>query len=251
MHTDLAHGGRMPAFTALGTPIAPGSGATPVFFDLAHLAATPWKNGGGNTREIACWPTGADMDHFGWRVSVATIASAGPFSIFAGVHRQMLLLSGGGVQLHSESAGWQHRLDQHWQPFVFSGDDLVECELLGEASTDFNLMLRASAWRGDLQVVHSARRLVGSPAGLCMALQGTWDWVAPGAPARRLVAGQGVWWASRETDFGDAGASQAACGLIPHGLDAQVAPRQGSDATASAAAPHMVWIDLQRVGVGN
>ena len=44
------------------------------FFDLATVPATPWKNGGGSTRELACWPLGAGMDAFGWRVSVATIA---------------------------------------------------------------------------------------------------------------------------------------------------------------------------------
>ena len=35
------------------------------FFDLATVPATPWKNGGGSTRELACWPLGAGMDAFG------------------------------------------------------------------------------------------------------------------------------------------------------------------------------------------
>ena len=67
--------------------------------DLSLIAATPWKNGGGATRELACSPLGADMAHFDWRVSVATIAQSGPFSCFAGVDRIITLLSGGRLQL--------------------------------------------------------------------------------------------------------------------------------------------------------
>ena len=46
------------------------------------------------TREIACWPPGAGLHDFGWRVSIATIAAAGPFSVFKGVDRIIMLLVG-------------------------------------------------------------------------------------------------------------------------------------------------------------
>lgn len=59
----------------------------------------PWKNGGGMTRELVCQPPDADMDSFDWRVSIAHIASDGPFSSFSGVDRIITLLSGGGVHL--------------------------------------------------------------------------------------------------------------------------------------------------------
>ena len=59
-------------------------------FALADLSPTPWKNGGGSTREIVCRPPGAGMDSFEWRVSIATIAQSGPFSVFAGVDRVIL-----------------------------------------------------------------------------------------------------------------------------------------------------------------
>ena len=32
-----------------------------------------WKNGGGETAEIAVFPQNAGLDDFGWRVSVATV----------------------------------------------------------------------------------------------------------------------------------------------------------------------------------
>ena len=120
------------------------------FFDLANVPATPWKNGGGSTRELACWPpataAAGGMDSFGWRVSVATIAAPGPFSAFAGVDRQIMLLGGDGV--HLTSSGWQHTLAERWQPFAFSGDEAVDCTMLGGISTDFNLMLRRGVWEG-------------------------------------------------------------------------------------------------------
>ena len=109
-------------------------------FDLNQIAASPWKNGGGSTREIACWPPGAGMEAFGWRISVATIDQPGPFSAFAGVDRQIMLLDGDGVHLRGE--GIDHVLDARWQPFAFSGDVALGCSLLGGTSTDFNVMAR-------------------------------------------------------------------------------------------------------------
>ena len=164
------------------------------FFDLATVPATPWKNGGGFTRELVCWPPASaaagGMDSFDWRVSVATIAAPGPFSAFAGVDRQIMLLGGDGV--HLTSSGWQHTLAERWQPFAFSGDEAVDCTMLGGISTDFNLMLRRGVWDGTLQVVRSEPPPTG--AGLCMVLQGRWQTVQAGQAARVLTAGQGAWW---------------------------------------------------------
>ncbi|MFT4242292.1 MAG: HutD family protein [Acidovorax sp.] len=154
------------------------------FLDLAAIPATRWKNGGGSTRELACWPPGAGMDGFGWRVSVATIAAPGPFSAFAGVDRQIMLLDGDGVYLRG--SGWQHALGERWQPFAFSGDEPVDCAMLGGTSTDFNLMLRRGAWRGQVQVLRQAPP--AASAGLCMVLQGRWQ------GSRLLEPGQGFWW---------------------------------------------------------
>ena len=162
-------------------------------FDLNQIAPSPWKNGGGSTREIVCFPPGAGMDSFAWRVSVATIAQAGPFSAFAGVDRQIMLLDGDGVQLRAPAAGIDHALDQRWQPFAFSGDVALDCTLLGGTSTDFNVMTRRGEWIAKVQVFRAAqtsevRSL--TPAGLCMVLQGSWQ----AADGQALSTGQGLWW---------------------------------------------------------
>jgi environmental stress-induced protein Ves len=61
-------------------------------------ARMPWKNGGGQTTEIAV-SAGASLADFDWRVSIAEINADGPFSAFAGVDRTLVLLSGAGVRL--------------------------------------------------------------------------------------------------------------------------------------------------------
>ncbi len=49
-------------------------------FQLSTLPVTPWKNGGGETREIICVP--APDAPFLWRASIATLQADGPFSPF-------------------------------------------------------------------------------------------------------------------------------------------------------------------------
>jgi uncharacterized protein len=39
----------------------------------------PWKNGGGETTEIAVFPPGASLDAIAWRLSMASVAADGPF----------------------------------------------------------------------------------------------------------------------------------------------------------------------------
>ena len=167
-------------------------------FDLNQIAPSPWKNGGGSTREIACFPAGAGMDSFGWRISVATIAQAGPFSAFAGVDRQITLLDGDGVHLHSADGQINHALDQRWQPFAFSGDVALDCTLLGGTSTDFNVMTRRDAWVAKVMVVSAEQTSKANyltPAGLCMVLDGSWSCAETGDT---LDSGQGVWWTQEQ-----------------------------------------------------
>lgn len=160
-------------------------------FAIADLPATPWKNGGGSTREIVCQPPGAGMDSFDWRVSIATIASAGPFSVFPGVDRVIMLLEGDGVHLQGD--GVDHRLDMPLAPFPFAGDVALDCALLGGTSSDFNVMTRRGTLRADVRVLRVATDLAAVERGLLLALGGAWQFDGDGA-ALRCEAGTGVWW---------------------------------------------------------
>jgi environmental stress-induced protein Ves len=159
-------------------------------FDIATLAATPWKNGGGSTREVACVPAGANLDRFDWRVSVATIDRPGPFSVFAGIDRVIMLLDGAGVHLRSPDGRIDHRLAQPHAPFAFSGDAAIDCELLGGTSTDFNLMTRRGRVRADWQLLREATAIAPARSGLLLALAGRWRL----GDAIECAPGQGLWW---------------------------------------------------------
>ncbi len=62
--------------------------------DLDCLPASPWKNGGGSTRQLAIHPPQASLDDFVWRISCARVSGAGPFSAFPGIQRSQALLEG-------------------------------------------------------------------------------------------------------------------------------------------------------------
>jgi hypothetical protein len=109
---------------------------------LDEVAASPWRNGGGVTRELLAWPLAAD-----WRVrmSVAEVEQDGPFSRFEGVQRWFAVLQGAGVRLRLEGA--EHALTRASAAFAFDGGAALDCELLDGPTQDFNLMLRGAGGR--------------------------------------------------------------------------------------------------------
>lgn len=161
-------------------------------FAIADLPRTPWKNGGGSTREVVCQPPGAGMDSFNWRVSIASIAQSGPFSVFPGIDRSILLLEGDGVQLHAPGH-FNHRLDTPGQPFAFAGDVALDCTLLGGESIDFNVMTRRGVVRADVAVCDGPTTVPTAMGGVLLALEGAWQ-LARGPKMLDVAPGQGVWW---------------------------------------------------------
>jgi len=118
---------------------------------LADCPSQPWKNGLGRTREIAVQPSAAGMDDFLWRVSVAEVDSAAPFSAFPGIERQIVLLDGAGFTMTLDD-GHVHALTTPFVPFAFAGEAKVDVVLAGGPTRDFNLMVRRAQARGDVQV---------------------------------------------------------------------------------------------------
>ena len=112
---------------------------------LADVPATPWRNGGGMTRELAAWPA---QDTWRWRMSVAEVTASGPFSRFEGITRWFAVLKGDGVVLNvhtssdSPAAGAaEHRLTTTDPALCFDGGAATHCGLLGGPTQDFNLMV--------------------------------------------------------------------------------------------------------------
>ena len=111
----------------------------------ADRIATPWKNGGGVTREVAAFPPGAAMDAFEWRISLAEIAADGPFSVFPGVDRVLTVIEGQGLML--DVGGRLLVLDAASPPLDFAGDAKVSARLTDGPIRDLNLMVRRGVWR--------------------------------------------------------------------------------------------------------
>ncbi len=117
----------------------------------SSLRAVPWKNGLGTTRELAVYPVGADADSFVWRISIADVTDATPFSLFPGVDRTIALLDGAGFTMTLDGAR-EYALTTAFAPFSFPGEARVDVVLAGGATRDFNLMVRRAAARGTVEV---------------------------------------------------------------------------------------------------
>jgi hypothetical protein len=113
-----------------------------------------WKNGGGWTREILRAPADGDWD---WRVSVADVGSDGPFSPFPGCEREIVLVSGMGMDLHFAD-GAAHRLEPPHGRLRFAGERPLTALLVDGPTVDFNLIWKRAVV--DAQLLH--RPIVGS-----------------------------------------------------------------------------------------
>ena len=101
----------------------------------------PWKNGGGETREILVSPPGVSLNALAWRVSLATVASDGPFSEFRGITRTLSVIHGAGITLHVDD-GSSRQLLQSSEPFTFDGETSTRASLIEGPIVDLNVMSR-------------------------------------------------------------------------------------------------------------
>lgn len=174
------------------------SSVTATVIRAAELVASPWKNGGGVTREIASHvPSarvdGGALDAFAWRVSVADVATAGPFSRFDGVDRTLVLLSGAGMLLDERAEqgndGHTHALTKPLDVARFRGEAAIDARLVDGATRDFNLMVRRNAATGTLDVVRggSQRTLNADVALLYCAVGVAEVTIGDAAPVRLAV----------------------------------------------------------------
>lgn len=145
----------------------------------------PWKNGGGETTEIAASPAGATMDDFDWRVSMATVAQGGPFSLFPGVDRTLSVLEGEGITLTIAERA-PITLVAGSPPFSFPADVATDATLVAGTITDLNVMTRRGTAGHTVRRIEvqdtAAENLIDSPVCLllCNAGQLTFTMEGPG-----------------------------------------------------------------------
>jgi environmental stress-induced protein Ves len=105
---------------------------------FADLTPVPWRNGGGVTRELVS-AGGSGLQGFDWRISIAEVNQAGPFSTFPGVDRIITVVEGEGMDLVID--GVEHVLGLH-EPLSFDGASRTECSRLAGPVRDLNVMTR-------------------------------------------------------------------------------------------------------------
>jgi environmental stress-induced protein Ves len=151
----------------------------------ADRTPRPWKNGGGETTDVYTVPPGADLDRFDWRVSIATVASDGPFSVFPGIDRLTAILSGEGFVLEVQDRR-PATLTPASDALAYPGDVPTSARLLGGPVRDLNVMTR----RGRIAATMTRLSLDGhrrfDRPGLLLWLSG--EGIVAGAPLAPLDA---------------------------------------------------------------
>lgn len=105
---------------------------------ILHRAANarimPWANGYGQTIEMLRedGPAGLHL-----RLSIATVATDGPFSLFPGIDRVLTVISGAGFHLAGDGIALQAA---PLMPVAFPGDVAIRATGVTTASDDFNVM---------------------------------------------------------------------------------------------------------------
>lgn len=118
----------------------------------ASLKPARWANGGGVTRQLAAGPAGADWD---WRISIAEVAKAGPFSPLPGIDRIITVIEGELIALTVDGA--EQALEKY-RPFRFSGDSDTSASLPTGALMDLNLMTRRGAFKGYAAIIELSKK---------------------------------------------------------------------------------------------
>lgn len=128
------------------------------FIAKDHFVTTAWKNGGGVTHEIA-----TDAPDWGWRISVAEVASDGPFSRFDGMARILTVIMGAGLDLHHAGGVIAAR---PMKPVAFSGDMAIDCHRVAGLVHDFNVIYDPMRFVARVAVLQGAVNFGASSLGV-------------------------------------------------------------------------------------
>ncbi|MDQ6752678.1 MAG: HutD family protein [Actinomycetota bacterium] len=117
----------------------------------ADLKPARWLNGGGATRQLAA----SGSPEWDWRISIAEVDQAGPFSALPGIDRVITIIDGDLILL--EVDGEEHPLERY-RPYRFSGDSSASASLPTGNVMDLNVMTRRGAFRGFTAIIELSRK---------------------------------------------------------------------------------------------
>jgi environmental stress-induced protein Ves len=155
------------------------------------LTAEPWRNGGGVTRQILSRRrSGSDTwlpaaDNWDWRLSIADVDIAGPFSSFPGMTRILTVIEGVSVTLTVDGA--VEKVEK-LEPFRFDGGAETSAVLPHGSIRDLNLIARTSTVDAQVRVetLSAARPRLVSEGQYCVILGGRTQLLPSAARPTRL-----------------------------------------------------------------
>jgi uncharacterized protein len=153
-------------------------------FALQSLPRERWRNGMGWTRAVQQQGEG---DALRWRVSLAEISQAAPFSMFDGLDRTTVLVKGGPVFLHGRDDGFggdqaAHKADEHWllrdlgDQARYPGELPLANAQPGSAALFWNVMVRRGVVQATVRLHgHGALSLPTEGHSLVWVLRGAYE----------------------------------------------------------------------------
>ena len=105
------------------------------------------------TAELALSPRGASFERgdFDWRISAASVVEDGPFSLFPGFERVLVVTRGAGLVLTHGAVAKPFELDP-LVPHRFDGGVETRARLLADKVEDFNVICRRGRVRAEVEV---------------------------------------------------------------------------------------------------
>ena len=116
-----------------------------------EMVEGPWRNGMGVSWEIASHKEEGAAD-FSWRFAKARIDRDVPFSIYPGVDRVFMQISGNGLDLEFEG-GKVLAVHESFVPHAFACDVPLTCKLLDGPCFDLNLFTARGAYEAQASVL--------------------------------------------------------------------------------------------------
>jgi environmental stress-induced protein Ves len=111
----------------------------------AQFKTVPWKNGKGETTELAI-NLGGTLTYFDWRISIASVVENGIFSDFSDIDRNLVLIEGSGIKLTHDEAGIDN-LTRLLDVATFDGACVTMGELSAGPIKDLNIMSRSGVYQ--------------------------------------------------------------------------------------------------------
>ena len=144
-----------------------------------------WANGGGTTHQVVTHPPESGLAEFEWRVSLADIDRSGPFSVFPGIDRILMVIDGPGMALDIDG---QVTELLPLKPIAFPGEAQTTSDLIAGPTRDLNVMTRRGLCSATVTLLSLAADVELTPTGSSVTIALVVDgWVRVDRPTSTML----------------------------------------------------------------